>query len=182
MDQPAQNPDTLRMMVYASLMAALTGAGAVIAIPLGPVPVVLQNVFIMMAGLLLGARWGLASVGIYLLAGALGLPVFAGGSGGIGRFLGPTGGYLLGFVPAVLIIGLISGNHRHHWLRDVLAVVCGCLVVYVPGVTWLKLITRMQWSTALTVGMLPFLAGDALKAAAAVAAARVLRPRLARPI
>ena len=168
------------MTVYASLMAALTAAGALIALPIGPIPVVLQNLFVMLTGLLLGPRWGLASVAIYLLAGALGLPVFAGGSGGVGRFLGPTGGYLLGFLPAVLIIGLISGKRRHHWALDALAVACGSLAVYALGVTWLKLITRMNWTTAVTVGMLPFLAGDAFKAAAAIVAARALRPRMAR--
>jgi len=170
--------DTLRMTVYASLMAALTAAGALIALPIGPIPVVLQNLFVMLTGLLLGPRWGLASVGIYLLAGAAGLPVFAGGSAGIGRFLGPTGGYLLGFLPAVLIIGLISGNRQHHWIWDVLAVICGSLAVYALGVTWLKLITRMNWTTAVAVGMLPFLAGDALKAAAAIVVARALRSRV----
>jgi biotin transport system substrate-specific component len=75
----------------------------------------------------------------------------------------------------VLIIGLISARRRHHWMRDVLAVVCGGLAIYVPGVVWLKLISRMQWSAAVSVGMLPFLAADALKTAVAVAAAGTLR-------
>jgi len=66
------------MMVYASLFAALTAVGAFVAIPIGPVPIVLQNMFVYLAGLLLGSRWGLASVGVYLLAGTCGLPVFAG--------------------------------------------------------------------------------------------------------
>ena len=101
-------PEQLRMTVYASLLAALTAAGAYLAIPIGPVPIVLQNLFVFLSGLLLGPRWGVASVGVYLLAGVLGLPVFAGGVGGIGRFAGPTGGYLLGFLPAVYVIGLIS--------------------------------------------------------------------------
>jgi biotin transport system substrate-specific component len=99
---------SLRMTVYASLMAALVAAGAYLAIPIGPVPIVLQNLFVFLSGLLLGPRWGAASIGVYLLAGSLGLPVFAGGVGGIGRFVGPTGGYLLGFLPAVYVIGWIS--------------------------------------------------------------------------
>jgi biotin transport system substrate-specific component len=94
----------LRMMVYASLFAALTAVGAFLAIPIGPVPIVLQNMFVYLAG----GRWGLASVGVYLLAGACGLPVFAGGLGGISRFIGPTGGYLIGYLPAVFLIGKIS--------------------------------------------------------------------------
>ena len=93
----------LRMMVYASLFAALTAVGAFLALPIGPVPIVLQNMFVFLAGLLLGSRWGLASVGVYLLAGAVGLPVFAGGLGGLGRLIGPTGGYLIGYLPTVFI-------------------------------------------------------------------------------
>ena len=69
----------LRMTVFASLLAALMAAGAFLAIPIGPVPIVLQNMFVLLAGLLLGSRWGLASVAVYLLTGACGLPVFAGG-------------------------------------------------------------------------------------------------------
>ena len=98
----------LHMTVYASLFAALTAAGAYIALPIGPVPIVMQNLFVMLAGLILGSRWGFAAIAVYLLAGAVGLPVFAGGVGGFSRFLGPTGGYLLGYLPAVFCIGLIS--------------------------------------------------------------------------
>ncbi len=87
----------LRMTVFASLFAALMAAGAYLSIPIGPVPIVLQNMFVLLAGLLLGNRWGLASVAVYLLAGVCGLPVFAGGLGGIGRIVGPTGGYLIGY-------------------------------------------------------------------------------------
>ena len=68
----------LRMTAYASLLAALTAVGAYIAIPIGPVPIVLQNLFVYLSGLLLGSRWGLMGIAAYLLAGAVGLPVFAG--------------------------------------------------------------------------------------------------------
>ena len=166
----------LRMLVFASLMAALMTAGAYISIPVGPVPIVLQNMFVFLAGLLLGSRWGLASVGVYLLAGACGLPVFAGGMGGIGRIFGPTGGYLIGYLPAVFIIGYISekGNHRIAW--DIVGMVLGSIVLYACGVTWLKTLTGLTWSKAFTIGMLPFLVGDALKIIAAAAIAKGLRP------
>ncbi len=124
----------LKRMVYAALMAALTAAGAYIAIPLGPVPIVLQNLFIMLAGLLLGGRWGLISVAVYLLAGAVGLPVFAGGTGGVGKFVGPTGGYLLGFAAAAYLIGIISESGRGRVTIDVLAMVAGTLIIYAFGV------------------------------------------------
>lgn len=163
-------------MVYASLMAALTAVGAYIAIPIGPVPIVLQNLFVMLTGLLLGSRWGLISIGIYLLAGAVGLPVFAGGTGGIGKFLGPTGGYLIGFAAAVYLIGLISERGRGSVVVDVLAMLAGSLVIYALGVGWLKVVTSMSLAKAASIGMLPFLIGDALKIAAAIPITRAVRP------
>jgi biotin transport system substrate-specific component len=164
------------MMVFASLLAALMTAGAYISIPVGPVPIVLQNMFVFLAGLLLGSRWGLASVGVYLLAGACGLPVFAGGMGGIGRIVGPTGGYLIGYLPAVFIIGIISEKGAARISFDIIAMICGTIVLYACGVTWLKILTGMTWSKTLTVGMVPFLVGDALKIVAAAAIAKALRP------
>jgi biotin transport system substrate-specific component len=168
----------LKRMVYAALMAALTAAGAYIAIPIGPVPIVLQNLFIMLAGLLLGGRWALISVGVYLLAGATGLPVFAGGSGGVGKFVGPTGGYLLGFAAAAYLIGVISENGRGRVAIDVMAMLAGTLIIYAFGVSWLKVVTGMSFLKALTVGMFPFLIGDALKIAAAIPIARTIRPMI----
>jgi biotin transport system substrate-specific component len=168
----------LRMMVYASLFAALTAVGAFLAIPIGPVPIVLQNMFVYLAGLLLGGRWGLASVGVYLLAGACGLPVFAGGLGGISRFIGPTGGYLIGYLPAVFLIGTMSQKANPRVVSDVLAMICGTLVLYACGISWLKIATGMSPAKALALGMYPFLIGDALKIAAAAVIARALRPVL----
>ena len=166
----------LRMMVFASLFAALTAVGSFLAIPIGPVPIVLQNMFVFLAGLLLGARWGMVSMGVYLLAGACGLPVFAGGLGGIGRFIGPTGGYLIGYLPTVYLIGKIAHKDHSRIVTDVLAMICGTLVLYACGVSWLKTVTGMPLPKALAVGMVPFLIGDAIKIAAAAVIARALRP------
>jgi biotin transport system substrate-specific component len=175
-----ESSDSLRMTIYASLMAALTAAGAYLAIPIGPVPIVLQNLFVFLSGLLLGPRWGAASVGIYLLAGALGLPVFAGGTGGIGHFAGPTGGYLLGYLPAVYVIGLISGRSKKGAVLDIIAMVCGGFMVYAIGLTWLKILTKMTIAKTLAVGMFPFVPGDGIKIAAAVPIAKALRPIIYR--
>lgn len=167
---------SLKMMIYAALMAALIAAGAFLAIPIGPVPIVMQNLFVMLAGLLLGGRWGLISTCIYLLAGAFGLPVFAGGTGGIGKFAGPTGGYLLGFAAAAFLIGMISEKTGGRVVYDVFAMILGTLVIYAFGVSWLKVVTGMSFSKAVSVGMLPFLIGDGLKIAAAIPIAKALRP------
>jgi biotin transport system substrate-specific component len=168
------------MPVYASLMAALTAAGAYIAIPIGPVPIVLQNLFIFLSGLLLGPGWGTASVGVYLLAGVLGLPVFAGGVGGIGRFSGPTGGYLLGYLPAVFVIGFIANVSKTNAVKDLLAMISGSFIIYICGLSWLNILTGMTLGKTLAVGMYPFLPGDALKMAAAVPIAKALRPVIYR--
>jgi biotin transport system substrate-specific component len=172
---PDSSPDSFRMSIYSALFASLMAAGAAIAIPIGPVPIVLQNLFVLLAGLLLGGKWGAASVGIYLLAGALGLPVFSGGTGGIGRFAGPTGGYLIGFLPAVYIVGKTVEKLGTRSMILVLAMIMGTCMIYVPGVIWLKTLTGMSWIKALTVGCIPFLPGDALKIVAAVSIYRVVR-------
>ena len=169
----------LRMSAYASLLAALMVVGAYLASPIGPVPVVLQNMFVFLAPLVLGRRWGLASVSVYLLAGACGLPVFAGGMGGIGRFIGPTGGFLLGYLPTVLLIGMLTSGKRPLFWRDVMAMILGSVILYACGLSWLKYILGLSWSKALAVGMFPFLIGDAFKIVAAAAMAKSLRPVLA---
>jgi len=171
--------EQLRLMVYSALMATLTAVGAYIVIPIGPVPIVLQNLFVMLTGLLLGGRWALTSVAVYLLAGAIGLPVFAGGTGGIGKFAGPTGGYLVGFAAAAYVIGTISQKGRGRTAIDIFAMVTGTLIIYAFGVPWLKIVTGMDFSKAAAVGMLPFLPGDALKIAVAIPIARALRPTIA---
>jgi biotin transport system substrate-specific component len=181
----------LRRSVFASLMAALMVVGAYIAIPLpiSPVPLVLQNLFILLAGLLLGPWWGLASVAVYLLLGAVGLPVFAGGTGGLAHFAGPTGGYLLGYIPAVVVIGLLGSHTATEdsrerafamMARDLTALIVGSLVVYTCGVFWLTTGIGMPLSRALAVGVIPFLVGDALKIAAALSVNRFARPLVSK--
>jgi biotin transport system substrate-specific component len=174
--------EKLRWMVLASLMAALTAVGGYIHVPIGPVPIVLSTLFVLLSGLLLGSRWGLASMGLYLLVGAMGLPVFSGGRGGIAHFLGPTGGYLFGYVLAAWVTGLISEHFRGLLPWDVLAVVLGSLVIYALGVPWLRIVTPMSWTKTLMVGVIPFLIGDAIKASVAVILARAARPILERQL
>jgi biotin transport system substrate-specific component len=176
--------EQLRMTVYASLLAALTAAGAYLAIPIGPVPIVLQNFFVFLSGLLLGSRWGFASVSVYILVGACGLPIFSIGRGGIGHIMGPTGGYLIGFLPAVYIIGLISEKGGQRVIFDIIAMVCGALLVYAFGVTWLYKVLAgkgMTLQKAFFVGMYPFVPGDTLKIAVAVPVAKALRPVIRVP-
>jgi biotin transport system substrate-specific component len=179
-DMTMKSSDQLRKTVYASLFAAFISAGAYLVIPIGPVPITLQTLFVLLTGLLLGSRWGAASVAIYLLAGIAGLPVFSAGTGGIGQIIGPKGGYLIGFLVAAYLTGLIREN-TEKWksysiVFDVTAMLCGTAAIYLFGLIWLKIITGMEWGKTLSVGMYFFLPGDALKIAAAVFIARALRP------
>jgi biotin transport system substrate-specific component len=174
--------EKLRWMVLASLMAALTAVGAYIHVPIGPVPIVLSTLFVLLSGLLLGSRWGMASMGLYLLVGAIGMPVFAGGKGGFAHFLGPTGGYLFGYVLASWITGFISERSQGSLILDVFAVIIGSLTIYGLGVPWLKMVTQMSWPKTFIVGIAPFLIGDAVKASVALILARAIRPVLKRQL
>ena len=165
-------PD-LSGLVKASLMAALMVVGAYLKVPIGPVPIVLSNMFVLLAGLLLGGRLGAASVGIYLLLGAAGLPVFSGG-GGIARFAGPTGGYLVGYLPAAFLTGIISEKGKGSPVIEIAALFTGALTIYLFGVPWLKQVLELSWERALIMGMLPFLPGDAIKAGIAFGLSRLL--------
>jgi biotin transport system substrate-specific component len=169
-------------LVLAALFGALIAAGTFIAIPLplSPVPVVLQNLFSLLAGLVLGPLLGAAAVGLYLLAGIIGAPVFAGAAGGIARVLGPTGGFLLGYLLSAFTAGLIVGRPRREAVsrrRIILAVLAGLLIVYVPGLIRLRFALD-SWTKALVSGFLPFIPGDAVKGIIAV----LITPRLRRPL
>ncbi len=174
--------EKLRQTVLASLMAALAAVGSYIVIPIGPVPIVLTNLFVFLAGLLMGSRWGLASMGVYLLVGAIGIPVFAGGRGGLAHFLGPTGGYLFGYALAAWVTGFISERKRGFLFWEIFAVFFGLLAVYVLGVPWLRWVTHFSWEKTFIVGMIPFLPGDVLKASVALILARSLRPMMSHQL
>ena len=159
-----------------ALFAALTAAGAFIAIPVGPVPIVLQNMFAVLSGLILGPLMGSAALGLYLLAGIINLPVFAGGTGGIARFAGPTGGFLVGYLLAAFTAGMIAGKPgmKISLPRLILAVTAGLLILYVPGLLWLKTRLNLGWFATFMAGFVPFIAGDIVKGIAAV----LITPRL----
>ncbi|MDR1909441.1 MAG: biotin transporter BioY [Spirochaetaceae bacterium] len=171
-------------LTLVALFAALTAAGAFISIPLplSPVPIVLQNLLALLSGLILGPVMGSLAVILYLAVGALGAPVFAGGTGGFVRFLGPTGGFLAGYVLAALVAGLFTGRPRRHplpRLRIAAGAALGLLAVYIPGLFQLKLISGLSWPAVFAAGCLPFLPGDAVKCVAAVILTRRLRQLVA---
>ncbi len=133
-----------------------------IPLPFSPVPVTGQTFAVLLLGALYGSRRGPAAVVTYLTLGAIGFPIFAGGAAGLARFVGPTAGYLAGFVAAAFAVGLLSerGWGRSPWTTGA-SMIVGSLIVYATGALWLS---RFVGSEAvLNTGVLPFLPGDALK-------------------
>lgn len=165
----------LHLLVWTALMAALIGAGAYLIVPIGPVPVSMQPFFIFLAGYALGPKHGTLAVGLYLLAGTIGLPVFAGGKSGLGHLLGPTGGYLFGFVITAFLCGMARNADRTiGWLKGLGWGAAGLIVVYAVGATWLKIALSFTWGKALAVGVVPFLPWDAAKIVVALVCSRYL--------
>ncbi len=147
------------LVVGGSLLVALL-AQVAIRLPFTPVPVTGQTYGVLLVGAVLGSRRGALSLLLYLGEGGLGLPVYAGGASGWP--LGATGGYLLGFVLAAIVVGYLS---ERGWDRRLLtaamAMVAGDLAIYLVGLPWLA--TYVGWSSVFALGMAPFLGGDAIK-------------------
>jgi len=158
------------------LLAALMVVGAYVHFPLGPVPISMQVCFVLLSGFVLGPLGGLLAVLLYILAGLVGLPVFYGGTSGFAHVLGPTGGYIMGFVFTPLITGLSQKAEARSlsWGRGVLFGFLGYVPIYALGIVWLKTTLDISGVKAVSVGMLPFLFSDCLQVAASVSAARVL--------
>ncbi len=159
------NVSPVRKMVYASLFAAMTSVGAFMIIPVGPVPITLQVLFVFMAGSMLKARWGMISMIIYVLLGIVGLPVFSGGGSGFGILLGPTGGYLVGFIAAAGLIGFLF-EHRppSHIVVNILYMFVGLIMIYILGIAQLAFVAHLDITTAIALGAVPFLPADVMKA------------------
>lgn len=155
-------------MILASMFGAATAAGAYIMIPLPLVPITLQTLFLNLAAALLGGGLGALSQVVYVLIGIIGLPVFAGGKAGLGVLLGPTGGYLIGFIVGAYVVGKlieIRGDPGFVWTAC--SMVVGMIVIYACGVTQLSIVAKLSVGKAVAVGALPFFIGDVLKILAA---------------
>ena len=171
--------------VFTALFAALICSGSIVAIPVGPVPIVLQNAFAILAGLLLGPFRGAGAVALFLIAGSLGLPVFSGGHGGFMVLMGPTGGYLVGYLFGAIAAGFAD---RRASITDagkafpvvVCATIAGFACIYIPGIFILKMTLGLSFKGAVAKGFLPFLVADTIKMAALVPITLKLRPIVAR--
>lgn len=149
-------------IALACLFSALCCAGSFISIPIGPIPLVLANLFVVLGGALLGPVFGAAAAILYLAIGALGFPVFSGGGGGLAHFLGPTGGYLLGYAVAPILTGLMTINRIK--VISVIGSFLGFASILALGAFCLKYTARIPWARVLAIGIAPFLIGDSIKA------------------
>lgn len=144
--------------------ALATAAAAQIKFPMpgSPVPITFQTAIVLLAGLRLGAKDGAVSQVAYILGGTLGLPFFAGGAFGLAALMGPTGGYLLGFVLAAFVIGALRNTAKSLLGIWVLTLMTS-LILFIPGVLQLKTISGITYEQALLVGFFPFIVGDLIK-------------------
>jgi biotin transport system substrate-specific component len=168
----AQMSLTTRELVHVALLTALMIVFAVVPpvpVPVLPVPITLQTFGVMLAGLLLAPRLAALAMVLYVVLAMIGLPILPGGRGGLAVLVGPTGGFLLGFIPGAWVTSWLSRQtvnplaSRQWVLRLVAAWVGGCLVVYAVGVPWLAMVTGMTFSKA-ALAVVVFLPGDVIKA------------------
>ena len=168
--RPTTTRDTVLVAVFAALIAAM-GLVPPITIGIIPVPITLQTLGVMLAGALLGPLRGMLSSLIVVVLSLAGLPILSGGRGGLGVLVGPTGGYLVGWIPGALITGLLVGRWAIRRRSTVVryltvsasAVVGGIGVIYLVGVPWTSVVTGLSLRTS-ALGSLVFIPGDLIKA------------------
>lgn len=168
----------LRSMIVTALFAAVIGVLAQMVIPIPPVPITGQTLAIGLAATILGSKYGTFSVLLYLLIGTAGVPVFAEFSGGPSTIVGPTGGYLIGFIPAVFIMGFYMEKTAFTFFHAIVANVIGMLIALVFGTVWLKIASDLSWTAAFAGGFAPFIVVGLIKAALASWIGVIIRRRL----
>ena len=167
-------------MTLIAVMAALICIAGPLVIPAGPIPLSLATFAVYLAGAVLGKKRGTLAVALYLLIGIIGVPVFSGFSGGFQKLAGVTGGYLAGYLPCAFLSGLGaegSEKRRRKWILPAM-MTAGTAVLYALGTAWFMIHTGNAVSAALSLCVIPFLPGDAVK----IAAAALLAPTLRRSI
>ncbi|MBX3141099.1 MAG: biotin transporter BioY [Trueperaceae bacterium] len=155
---------SLRQVALVVAGVAFLALLAQLRLQIGPVPVTGQTLGVLLLGAAYGVRLGTLATGAYLLLGAAGLPIFTGGQAGLAYALGPTGGYLLGFVVAAALLGYLAERGWDRTLGSAaLAMLVASCVIYACGLAWLHVVLGGAWLRTLQVGLFPFLLGDLLK-------------------
>ena len=167
-------------MTSTALMTAVTCILGPLAIPIGPVPVSLTPLAVFLSVYILGTKGGTLAYLLYLLIGAVGVPVFSGFTGGLGKLAGPTGGYLVGFILMALIGGWFIFRFYDKFAVQFLGMLLGLVVCYAFGTVWLSYSAGMPFGAALAAGVYPFIPFDLIKIAIAIFLGRTVRRRLER--
>ncbi|MGN1014327.1 MAG: biotin transporter BioY [Butyricicoccus sp.] len=175
-----KNSMSVREMALIAVMAAVTCVMGPLSVPIGPVPISLTNLAVYFAIYILGWKRGTVSYVVYLLIGLVGVPVFSGFTGGPGKLLGPTGGYLIGFVFMALICGLFIDRFHQKIVPSMVGMILGTIVCYMFGTAWLAYQAGYTFMQALAVGVFPFVVVDLIKMAIAAVLAPQIRKRLAK--
>ena len=167
-----------KTMALIAVMTAVTCVLAPLSLPIGPVPISLTNLAIYFGLYILGMKKETVSYIVYLLIGFVGVLVFSGFSGGAGRLLGPTGGYLIGFIPMAIIAGLFIDKSDAKTVFSVIGMIIGTLVCYALGTAWFCIQADYKVMPALSLCVIPFLPGDAAK----IAIAAFFGPRIRKAL
>ena len=152
-----------------ALFAGLICIAAPISIPTGAIPITLASLAVYITGAILPLQQALCAVAVYILVGAVGLPVFSNYSGGIQVILGPSGGYISGYLFCVLAEGLFLKLRNDKLIFYILAMLCGTVALYMCGTVWFCISAKVSFFSALSVCVLPFLPLDCIKTVAASA-------------
>lgn len=165
-------------ITFMALMAAVTCILGPLALPIGPVPISLTNFVVYFTVYILGTKDGTISYCLYLLLGAVGLPVFSGYAGGLGKLAGPTGGYLVGFIVMALIGGMIMEKTHRKMIPTLAGWVIATIVEYLFGTVWFVYVAHYTFMEALAVCVFPFIIGDCVKIVAGTVLGREVRKAL----
>ena len=163
-----------------ALMAAVLCVVGPLSLPIGPIPVSLANLVICLCACLLGWKWGTVSVLVYVLLGAFGMPVFSGYAGGLGKLVGPTGGYIIGYLFLALIGGAFVTRFHGRIGWTIAGLILGMAALYAFGTVWFVVLMQCTLWYALTVCVFPFLVLDLIKIVFAAAAGGLIRKALVR--
>ena len=167
-----------KTLLQCALFAALSAVLSQTAIPIGLVPITLTHISIFLAAGLLGTAYGTLSQLVFVLLGAIGLPVFSNFSGGFGIIAGPRGGFIIGYLLCAFVTGLIIDRFGASLKVLIIALLAGWLATYIPGLLWLMAQTNTGISSALSLYCLPFLPGDIAKSVLCIFLIARLRPIL----
>lgn len=171
---------TTKKMCFVALMTALTCVIAPFSVPIffSPVPITFTNLVLYISIGILGYKLGTISYLLYLLLGLVGLPVFSSFGSGIGKLVGPTGGYLIGFIFLTFIGGLIMEKMEYTFFFILSGMIVGTIFVYLFGSLWLSYSAHISFSKALALGVFPYILFDCIKIAVASSLIVLIRKRL----